>query len=175
MSCSNAACAIATRRYSVVVEQCRKLISTHQFNNEPFRIMLASLASGFRPTDSFIVSTLQKHLLRELKQNDIAVRSPELLKWTPSNRRYAVTATRSEPDAEDPAEEDEDVLPDENASPVEKPNVPHILTKQNPVTLVAYGQICTAAKSYQSAICMLLQSTSRTTTLNQISLSFTCL
>jgi general transcription factor 3C polypeptide 3 (transcription factor C subunit 4) len=148
------ACAIATRQYPVVVEQCRKLVNTHQFNNEPLRIMLASLASGFRPTDSFIVSTLQKHLLRELKQNDIAIKSPELLKWTPSNRRYAVIATKGGADTEDPADEDEDILPDENTNPVENPNAPRILTKHNPIPVAVYGQVCTAAKSYQSAICM---------------------
>jgi general transcription factor 3C polypeptide 3 (transcription factor C subunit 4) len=119
--------------------------------------MLASLASGFRPTDSFIVSTLQKHLLRELKHNDVAVKSPELLKWTPSNRRYAVVATKGG-DTEDPADEDEDILPDENAHPIEKPNAPRILTKQNPIPVAVYGQICTAAKSYQSAIFYLLHS-----------------
>jgi general transcription factor 3C polypeptide 3 (transcription factor C subunit 4) len=142
----------------VVVEQCRKLITTHQFNNEPFRIMLASLASGLRPTDSFIVSTLQKHLLRELKQNDVAVKNPELLKWTPSNRRYAVTVSKGGGDAEDPVDEDEDIVPDEN---IDKPNTPRILTKQNPIALAVYGQICTAAKSYQSAICMSFQFSKR--------------
>lgn len=118
--------------------------------------MLASLASGFRPTDSFIVSTLQKHLLRELKHNDVAVKSPELLKWTPSNRRYAVVATKGGGDTEDPADDDEDILPDEIAHPIEKPNAPRILTKHNPIPVTVYGQICTAAKSYQSAICKFL-------------------
>lgn len=154
IACLQTACAIATRKYTVVVEQCRKLITIHQFNNEPLRIMLASLASGFRPTDSFIVSTLQKHLLRELKQNDVAVKSPELLKWIPNNRRYAVVATRGGGDAEDPPDDDEDILSDENANPIEKPNTLRILTKHNPIPVAVYGQICAAAKSYQSAICV---------------------
>src|ERR1700727_2562480 len=90
----NQVCAIATGRYQVVVEQCRKLITTHQFNNEPLRILLASLASGLRTTDSFITSTLQKHLLRELKINDTVVKNPDALRWVPTNRRYAVTGTK---------------------------------------------------------------------------------
>ncbi|KAI9463423.1 hypothetical protein HD554DRAFT_1309138 [Boletus coccyginus] len=57
--------AIIIENYTVVVEQSRKLINAYQFNNEPMRLPLSSLASGLRPTDSLISSTLQKHMLRE--------------------------------------------------------------------------------------------------------------
>ncbi|KAH9080567.1 TPR-like protein [Lactarius deliciosus] len=56
------ACAIHAQRYTAVVEHCRKFIVIHQFNNEPLRMLCAFLASGYRATDSFIASTLQKHL-----------------------------------------------------------------------------------------------------------------
>lgn len=125
-------------------------MSTHQFNNEPLRILLASLASGLRPTDSFIVSTLQKHMLRELKTNDIAVKNPEQLRWAPASRRYALSTKAGADDAGD--EEDDDIADDANPTN-EKVNAPRILTKHNPVTIAVYGQICMAAKSYQSAIC----------------------
>jgi general transcription factor 3C polypeptide 3 (transcription factor C subunit 4) len=152
---SQTACAIATGQHLVVVEQCRKLIITHQFNNEPVRILLASLASGLRPTDSFIISTLQKHLLRELKINDTAVKNPDTLRWVPVNRRYAMTSTKSGGEGEDPPEEEDDVMPDEGSvSSTEKQNVPRMPTKFNPIPLIVYGQMCTVAKSYQSAICM---------------------
>ncbi|KIM89674.1 hypothetical protein PILCRDRAFT_812481 [Piloderma croceum F 1598] len=151
------ACAISTGRYLVVVEQCRKLITTHQFNNEPIRILLASLASGLRPTDSFIVSTLQKHMLRELKINDTAVKNPETLRWVPTNRRYAVTGPKAGGDGEDPPDDDDEALQDEgSATSGEKPNVPCMPTKHNPITVTVYGQMCASAKSYQSAIFYLL-------------------
>lgn len=151
------ACAIATGRYLVVVEQCRKLITTHQFNNEPLRILLASLASGLRPTDAFIVSTLQKHLFRELKINDTAVKNPDALHWVPMSRRYAITGPKAGGDGEDPPDDDEEVLQDEgSATSGEKPSVPCMPTKYNPITVTVYGQMCAGAKSYQSAICMLL-------------------
>ena len=151
---SQAACAIASGRHMVVVEQCRKLITTHQFNNEPLRILLASLASGLRPTDSFIVSTLQKHLLRELKIIDTAVKNPDALRWVPVNRRYAVTGPKTSGEGEDPPEDDDEGPPDEGSISNEKPNAPCMPTKHNPITVTVYGQICAVAKSYQSAICV---------------------
>ena len=43
------ACAIAAQRFDTVVEQTRKIVYTHQFNDEPIRLLLTSLASGLRP------------------------------------------------------------------------------------------------------------------------------
>lgn len=150
-------CAIATGRYHVVVEQCRKLISTHQFNNEPLRILLASLASGLRTTDSFIASTLQKHLLRELKINDTAVKNPEGLHWVPTNRRWAVTGQKTSGEGEEPPEDDDEGPPEEGSvTSGEKPDIPSMPIKHNPVTVTIYGQMCIGAKSYQSAIFYLL-------------------
>ncbi|KAG6836328.1 hypothetical protein H0H93_009078 [Arthromyces matolae] len=115
------ACAIVAQHPTIVVEQARKLITVHQFNNEPQRILIAVLSSGLRPTDAFITSTLQKHMFREMKLADLAVKNPELLRWNPLNKRYAATAGTV-----------------------------------NPIIVAIYGQICIAAKSYQSAIFYLL-------------------
>ena len=52
---------------------------------------MASLASGLKATDSFITLTLQKHLFREMKLSDTAVKNPEILKWIPLNKRYVPT------------------------------------------------------------------------------------
>lgn len=134
--------------------------------------MLSSVASGLRPTDSFIVSTLQKHLLREVKLNDTAVKNPELLKWAPASRRYAITVTKSG-GGDDANEDEEDALPDENAGPHEKSKAPRVLTKENPVTVAVYGQICMAAKSYQSAICQLHAFSLGSTALTRLSSLFT--
>jgi len=152
-------CAIASERHDMVVEQARKLITQHQFNNEPLRILMASLASGLKVTDSFITSTLQKHLFREMKLSDTAVKNPDILKWIPLNKRYAPTgqAKSTDPDEGDDDGEDNDRVSLENESTShDKFKRPEIPTKENPVIVTIYGQICIAAKSYQSAIFYLL-------------------
>ncbi|KNZ78575.1 Transcription factor tau subunit sfc4, partial [Termitomyces sp. J132] len=148
------ACAIAAKRPNIVVEQARKLITVYQFNNEPQRILIAVLSSGLRPTDAFITSTLQKHLFREMKLADVAVRTPEVLRWNALNKRYAATGTvKSEPGdgADDDADDAEPIAPADKDS-----EVLEIPTKYNPILVAIYGQICIAAKSYQSAIFYLL-------------------
>lgn len=151
------ACAIAAERHDIVVEQARKLIGQHQFNNEPLRILLASLASGLKVTDSFITSTLQKHLFREMKLSDTAVKNPDILKWNPLNKRYAATGQgkSTDPDdgGEDDGEENERGSFENESAAHDKYKRPEIPTKENPVIVAIYGQICIAAKSYQSAIC----------------------
>jgi general transcription factor 3C polypeptide 3 (transcription factor C subunit 4) len=135
-------------RYEIVVEQARKLVNTHQFNNEPLRILLASLASGFHATDGFLANTLSKHLLRELKSTDTALRNPEALRWNPILKRYGV-GTKTE-------EEDEpDVLEGSiNRDESESAAGPKLPSKENPIGVAVYGQVCLAAKSYQSALCL---------------------
>jgi len=157
------ACAIANERYDVVVEQARKIITQHQFDNEPLRILMASLASGLRPTDAFITSTLQKHLFREMKLSDTAVKNPEVLRWNPLNKRYAPTGQglkSTEQDDDDGDDLDAIASVDNRSSAppalsasTSSSGQPPIPTKQNPVIIAIYGQICIAAKSYQSAIC----------------------
>ncbi|KAJ3569113.1 hypothetical protein NP233_g5266 [Leucocoprinus birnbaumii] len=157
------AVAIATRDYRAAVDHSRKLITAHQFNNEPLRILLASLSSGLVPTDAFITSTLQKHLFREMKLSDTAVKHPETLKWNPLNKRYASTgskATEQEQEEEDDNDEDAVTGPSSTTNPTPAPDaksgLPLIPTAFNPVIITIYGQICIAAKSYQSAIFYLL-------------------
>ena len=146
------ACAIATKRYPVVIEQCRKLINAHQFKNEPQRILLAALASGLRPTDSFIASTLQKHLSREIRIADAAVKNKDSLRWNHLNKRYAPVAALKAGDGDDVVADDiEDDVQEERAD--DKAKLPDTPTKSNPINVAVYGQICIAAKSYQSAIC----------------------
>ncbi|KXN83202.1 Transcription factor tau subunit sfc4 [Leucoagaricus sp. SymC.cos] len=156
--------AIAIRDYRGAVDHSRKLITAHQFNNEPLRILMASLSSGLLPTDAFIASTLQKHLFREMKLSDTAVKHPEMLKWNPLNKRYAPTGTRAtEQDQEDEEVNDYIARDGEAASTPaaasvfdSKSSLPPIPTVFNPVIITMYGQICIAAKSYQSAIFYLL-------------------
>ncbi|PCH42829.1 TPR-like protein [Wolfiporia cocos MD-104 SS10] len=145
-------CAAHAGQYPTVVEQSRKLINAYQFNNEPLRILVSSLGSGLRMTDAFLVSTLSKHLLRELRLSDAGLNNQEALRWNPILRRYAIVGTSTAKGEADDVE-DEDV-PDDGSSPAtEKSRLP---TKGNPVSIALYGQICLAAKSYQSALFYLL-------------------
>ncbi|KAG0701633.1 hypothetical protein DFH29DRAFT_806009 [Suillus ampliporus] len=156
-------CAIFAGRFSVAVEQCRKIINTHQFNNEAFRLLLVSLASGHRPTDSFVSSTLQKHALRELRLHDAAVKTPELLKWNVVGRKYNLSSSgKEEPSKANEVEEEGDEEaeipgPTEIPGPAEsnatEKTAVRMPTKNNPIIVTLYGQMSLAAKSYQSAIC----------------------
>ncbi|KAF9039789.1 hypothetical protein BJ165DRAFT_1494100 [Panaeolus papilionaceus] len=100
--------------------------------------------------DSFITSTLQKHMFRELKLSDTDVKNPGILRWNGLIRRYASTATTGtavKKKTEDGEEEDEDHW---TPAPTTGRGIP---TKENPAIFAIYGRICIAAKSYQSAIC----------------------
>lgn len=144
------ACAIHAQRYTVVVEHCRKFIVIHQFNNEPLRMLCTFLASGYRATDSFIASTLQKHLFREMRLYDAAVHNKESLKWNAVSRRWGM----SKAGEADEGVEDEPNL--EGAEGDDKTSAPQLPVKDNPTIFALYGHICLAGKSYQSAIFYLL-------------------
>lgn len=85
---------------------------------------------------------------------DAAVKNPETLKWVPLNKRWAMINPGKSGDQDDGNEEDHDNP--EGGEP-ESDNLsaayPPLPTKQNPLAVAMYGQICIAAKSYQSAIC----------------------
>jgi general transcription factor 3C polypeptide 3 (transcription factor C subunit 4) len=102
---------------------------------------------------------LQKHLFREMKLADTAVRTPEVLKWNALNKRYAPTSqVKMElgAEAEDEVEDGEGGVVEKNGSAAGAAPTVEIPTKDNPIIVAIYGQICIAAKSYQSAICELL-------------------
>ncbi|KAI1783533.1 TPR-like protein [Ganoderma leucocontextum] len=145
-------CAIHADQFQTVVEQARKLINAHQFNNEPIRVLISSLGSGLRATDAFLVSTLSKHLLRETRLADAAVNNPDALRFNTAQRRYGLPGSvKADPD--EAADEDEDVESSAVAE-LEKSKLP---TKPNPLNVAVYGQILLAARSYQSALFYLLQ------------------
>lgn len=144
------ACASAARQYNTVVQHARKLISAYQFNNEPVRLLVASLASGLGSTDAFITNTLQKHMLREIKSVDAAVKNRDGMKWHTLKKRYFMSRSGKDDMAE---EEMEDEAAAEEAVLGEKEVVPRLPEKDNPMLVAVYGQMSNAAKSYQSAIC----------------------
>ncbi|EPS96052.1 hypothetical protein FOMPIDRAFT_1151328 [Fomitopsis schrenkii] len=144
-------CAIHVGQFPTAVEQSRKLVNAYQFNNEPLRILLASLGNGLRATDAFLASTLSKHLLREIRLADAALKKPDAIRWNTTLRRYGLGTSKGG-DVDDVDEEDEAPREGSVASS-EKARLP---TKANPVNVAVYGQICLAAKSYQSALFYLL-------------------
>ncbi|CAK5261855.1 unnamed protein product [Mycena citricolor] len=144
-------CAMLAGRFSTVVEHARKIITTYQFNNEPLRILLAVLSSGLHPTDAFIVSPLQKFLYREMKLVGVASKNPELAKWTPAQKRFSLINNKGEDGDDEPADE---AVPTAGGG---DHVLPAYARKPNPVITAIYGQVCVAAKSYQSAIFYLLQ------------------
>ncbi|CDO69335.1 hypothetical protein BN946_scf184746.g16 [Trametes cinnabarina] len=146
-------CAIHADQFRTVVEQARKLINTHQFNNEPIRLLLSSLGSGLRATDAFLVSTLSKHLLRETRLADAAVRDPESLRYNITQRRYGLVGSSGKADV-DEVQEDDDEVEGAGVAEFERAKLP---IKPNPLNVAVYGQILLAAKSYQSALFYLLQ------------------
>ncbi|KAJ6511189.1 TPR-like protein [Mycena sanguinolenta] len=152
-------CATAAGRFPVVVEQSRKLSMTRQFHNEPMRIMMGALGSGFSSADAFTMSTFQKYLHREMKMFDIAVNNPEALIWSPQNKRFSTKSVGGADgfeDDEDGSEEDQNPATSGRRKKLRAPRLPDIATKPNPVVLGLYGQMCLVSKSYQSAIFYLL-------------------
>lgn len=110
-----------------------------------------------------------------MKLSDVAVKDPELLKWNVALKRWAPinpstlsSGGRKDRDkdrdkdkdndkdgADDLGEEDSDVggggtAENDTVLSNDRPILP---TKDNPLTVAIYGQMCIAAKSYQSAIC----------------------
>lgn len=87
-----------------------------------------------------------------MKLSDAAVKNPEQLRWNPLNKRYApVLQSKTVEADDDEAPEDGD---ESTSLHVDKSGGPPLPAKENPVIIAIYGQICIAAKSYQSAICM---------------------
>ncbi|KAF9034953.1 hypothetical protein BJ165DRAFT_671052 [Panaeolus papilionaceus] len=77
------------------VEQVRKLITQHQFNNEPLRILLASPRAGLNSQIASSRQHCRSIFFTEMKLSYTSMKNPEILKWNGLNRRYAVTATTS--------------------------------------------------------------------------------
>lgn len=89
-----------------------------------------------------------------MKLSDAAVKNPDSLKWNNLNKRYAPTNQSKTADPDD--DEADDLVPENDqtaGSSTDSAGALRLPTKENPVIIAIYGQICIAAKSYQSAIC----------------------
>ena len=92
--------------------------------------------------DAFIDSRLQKHISREVRLIDAIVKGKDT-RWNPHTRRHYLTAGD-----EGGKDEAEDV--DEDTPQIQAADKP---TKNNPIMVCLYGQLCLAVRSYQSGIC----------------------
>ncbi|KAJ7159083.1 TPR-like protein [Mycena crocata] len=153
-------CAAAVGHYPVVVEQVRKFLMSHQFHNDPVRIMLAVFGSGSRATDAFVASAFQKFLHRELRLSHAAANTPDAVMWSKMNKRFSLHCVDG---GGDEAEEEGANDGGEEQKPARArgrgknlPQLPDIARKNNPVAFALYGQICLATKSFQSAMFYLL-------------------
>jgi general transcription factor 3C polypeptide 3 (transcription factor C subunit 4) len=140
--------------------QARKLMTIYQFNNEPLRLIFTSLAGNIRNSaDAFINTALQKHIFRELRIIDTAIKKPDALIWFSLRSRWILSkkgkakgkGKKPDPD-EDEEDEDEQEGEGDGASASAGPSIP-LPTKHNPAFMTMYAQMCNVAKSYQSAIC----------------------
>lgn len=94
---------------------------------------------------------------------DAAVKDPGSLKWNPVNKRYALASQGKAASVGVAGGADEDETREDDVDDIvtgtgggesqEIVGAPKIPTKHNPIIVTIYGQICIAARSYQSAIC----------------------
>lgn len=94
-------------------------------------------------------------MLRELRSHATALKNPGSLRWNPVSKRYAATTSSKDDDEDEDAEVP--AAPESGAgvgsSSIQPSTRIKLPTKDNPVLVAIYGQICLAARSYQSAIC----------------------
>ena len=97
-----------------------------------------------------------------MKMADVAVKNPGSLRWNAVTKRYAVAGAstgtskrkgKEESDNDDAEEEDAEALDPMLVDGGQALGGIPLPTKPNPVIVTIYGQVCIAAKSYQSAIC----------------------
>ncbi|KAG8908776.1 transcription factor TFIIIC subunit tfc4 [Tulasnella sp. 403] len=162
------ACATVQRDYPAILEHSRKLIYTHQFNNDPLRLFLACLGSGIHTLDTFIDVNFQKAMKREVASYKLVAEGSPMNWDAGRNRWHFVGPKRPEADTNADGEEtsDDDAEPVETkskarssaatAAVAENPS-PSKATKESPVLLALYAHISSCTKSYQSALFYLYQ------------------
>ena len=134
----------------MVLEQGRKLLVAHQFNNEPYRILLASLSSGLTQAEHFINNTFQKFLLREIRIAIAAVKGD--VWWNKPGRRYVMHMSSRNEEGDNDVDQVEEASGEANDE-ADKQDIPKRPSKINPLVTIVHGQTLTASKSYQSALC----------------------
>ncbi|KAG9007114.1 transcription factor TFIIIC subunit tfc4 [Tulasnella sp. 427] len=157
------ACATVQRDYSCILEHARRLIFTHQFNNEPLRLYLACMGGGLHSVDTFIDTKHQKALRREIDYYKL-ITDGEDPRWVGPRNRWVFNEKGGKQDEDESLDEEQE----EGATGAKrKSKVPTAIvganpspskaTKDSPILLALYGQLSSCAKSYQSALFYLYQ------------------
>ncbi|KAJ7512667.1 TPR-like protein [Mycena galericulata] len=150
-------CAVFAQDFPVIVDNCRKVMSAHQFNNEPLRLLLAAISSGLRATDAFITSTLQKVISREMRVWHFIAKMPDQVRWVQQAKRFSLPHLKPE-DVNDDGDGDGDAGGQQETVAIDDAHpLPDAARKASPVVTALYGQMSVAAKGYQTAIFYLLQ------------------
>ncbi|KAF8327415.1 uncharacterized protein EI90DRAFT_3127081 [Cantharellus anzutake] len=162
-----AICAIRARHYPNVMEHCQKLLRDHQFNNDPFRFLLAGLSKGgLDANEAFIATNFQKMALRELRLWEANARGDPLVLRQNGTRWIAVQGDDALDDDEIPGEEDgsrskkgktTEAKSSRGSNSQENFPMPLRPKKMSPLIYAFYGYIMFCARSYQSAKWYLLQ------------------
>lgn len=157
------ACATVHRDYPAILEHSRRLIFTHQFNNDPLRLYLACMGGGIHSIDTFIDTKYQKALRREIDYYKLITEGEEP-RWAAPRNRWVFNDKGGKQDDEESSDGEQD---EGGASNKKKSKVPTAVvganpspskaTKDSPILLALYGQLSSCAKSYQSALFYLYQ------------------
>lgn len=81
------------------------------------------------------------------------MKNPDSLRWNGTTKRYGLSGSAAKTEEEEEEEETIPVTAASGSNGTEVPDKPKLPTKENPIGVAVYGQICLAAKSYQSALC----------------------
>ncbi|KIO19648.1 hypothetical protein M407DRAFT_30685 [Tulasnella calospora MUT 4182] len=156
------ACATIHRDYPAILEHSRRLIFTHQFNNDPLRLYLACMGGGIHSIDTFIDTKYQKALRREIDYYKL-ITDGEEPRWAAPRNRWVFNEKGGKQDEDESSDGEQDG----GASNKRKSKVPTAIVganpspskaiKDSPVLLALYGQLSSCAKSYQSALFYLYQ------------------
>ncbi|KAJ7749292.1 TPR-like protein [Mycena maculata] len=140
-----ATCAVASQRFPLVVEQFRKMIMAHQFNTEPLRIFLATMAAGGSNAMRALLSVpFMKVVKRELTRSCTAVEAPGMMRYSEMSKRF--TFSNSEENQRESIDDRERSRP-----------IPEAARKSKPVLTMLYAEMCNFTKNYTSAIYYYLQ------------------
>ncbi|KAG8952110.1 transcription factor TFIIIC subunit tfc4 [Tulasnella sp. 424] len=153
------ACATVHRDYPAILEHSRRLIFTHQFNNDPLRLYLACMGGGIHSIDTFIDTKYQKALRREIDYYKLITEGEEP-RWVAPRNRWVFNDKGGKQDDEESSDGEQDEGGSSNKRKSKVPTAvvganpsPSKATKDSPILLALYGQLSSCAKSYQSALC----------------------
>ncbi|WWD21507.1 hypothetical protein CI109_105993 [Kwoniella shandongensis] len=147
------ACAIQTRAYDKIVDNCKRLSQLHQFQPSPLLLLLGALTSGgLKAQAAWSTHPVQSYISREMKTHDDAVLG-ERLHFSAPTRRWAPNRglTRKEKDDDGWGGEEAEEL-GEGDNEDDWGGRPELPKRGSPYLNVLHGQQMITSRSYQSAL-----------------------